>query len=195
VPTGVDVEYFRRPAAQAAPHHDLIFIGAMDWLPNIDGTRFFIREVLPLIRAQRPDCTLVLAGRSPVAELQAFADADPLITVTGTVPDIRPYLWNARVSIVPLRIGGGTRLKVYEAMAAGLPVVSTYVGAEGLTVQNGVNVLLSDDARSFADSCLALLNDQERGRAQSSAALELVTTQFSWSKIAEAFEEILRRAA
>jgi polysaccharide biosynthesis protein PslH len=195
VPTGVDVEYFRRPAAQAAPHHDLIFIGAMDWLPNIDGTRFFVREVLPLIRARRPDCTLVLAGRSPVAELHAFADADPLITVTGTVPDIRPYLWNARVSIVPLRIGGGTRLKIYEAMAAGLPVVSTHVGAEGLTVQNGVNVLLSDDARAFADSCLALLNDQERARAQSNAALELVTTQFSWSKIAEAFEEIVRRAA
>ena len=195
VPTGVDVDYFRRPAGEAPPRTDLVFIGAMDWLPNIDGARFFIREVLPLIRAQRPACTLVLAGRSPVAELLAFAGTDPLITVTGTVPDIRPYLWDAAVSIVPLRIGGGTRLKIYEAMAAGLPVVSTDVGAEGLDVQQGVNILLNNDARGFADSCLQLLNGPQRAQVQSCAALELVTSRFSWGKIAEAFEDILRRAA
>jgi polysaccharide biosynthesis protein PslH len=195
VATGVDVEYFRRSLDVRAAKFDLVFTGAMDWLPNIDGARFFVREVLPLIRAKRPGCTLVLAGRSPVAELLGFAAEDPLITVTGTVPDIRPYLWDASVSIVPLRIGGGTRLKIYEAMAAGLPVVSTPVGAEGLDVEHGVHIRLNADAVSFAESCLDLLEDRELARKQAAAALELVSTRFSWSKIAEDFENILRRAA
>ena len=195
VATGVDVEYFRRPSDVGAPQHDLVFVGAMDWLANIDGARFFVREVLPLIRAKRPGCSLVLAGRSPVAELRGFAAEDPLITVTGTVPDIRPYLWSGSVSIVPLRIGGGTRLKIFEAMAAGLPVVSTPVGAEGLDVEHGVNIRLNVDAVSFAESCLALLDDRDLAHSQAAAAFELVSTRFSWSKIAEDFESILRRAA
>ena len=193
VPTGVDVDYFRRPAGQCGTKHDLVFVGAMDWLPNIDGARFFIREVLPLIRAQRPDCSLVLAGRSPAAEVQAYAASDPLITVTGTVADIRPYLWNAGVSIVPLRIGGGTRLKIYEAMAAGVPVVSTPVGAEGLSVRDGVNIRLTDQPAAFASYCLELLNERGRARAQADAATELVASRFSWNKIASAFEDILRQ--
>jgi glycosyltransferase involved in cell wall biosynthesis len=194
VPTGVDVEYFRRPAEHGAPRHDLVFVGAMDWLPNVDGARFFMREVLPLIRAKRPGCSLVLAGRSPVPEIQAYAASDPLITVTGTVADIRPYLWGAGVSIVPLRIGGGTRLKIYEAMAAGVPVVSTPVGAEGLAVRDGVNIRLTDDPAAFASYCLDLINDRERARSQSAAAIDLVTNEFSWNKIAGAFEDILRQA-
>jgi polysaccharide biosynthesis protein PslH len=194
VPTGVDIEYFRRPEGQGSRQYDLVFVGAMDWLPNVDGARFFVRDVLPLIRAERPDCSVVLAGRSPVPEIQAYAAADPLITVTGTVADIRPYLWNAGVSIVPLRIGGGTRLKIYEAMAAGVPVVSTPIGAEGLAVRDGVNIRLTDDPAAFASSCLDLLNDRDRSRTQSSAALDLVTSEFSWNKIAGAFEDILRRA-
>jgi polysaccharide biosynthesis protein PslH len=195
VPTGVDVDYFRRPAGQGVRGNDLVFVGAMDWLPNIDGARFFVREVLPLIRARRPGCKLVLAGRSPDTELLAFAANDPLITVTGTVPDIRPYLWNSKVSVVPLRIGGGTRLKIYEAMAAGVPVVSTPVGAEGLSVEHGVNILLAGDAASFAASCLELLNERVHAEDQAAAAFQLVSEEFSWGKIAEAFENILRQAA
>jgi glycosyltransferase involved in cell wall biosynthesis len=194
VPTGVDIDYFRRPVGQDGRKHDLVFVGAMDWLPNVDGARFFIREVLPLIRAKRPDCSLVLAGRSPVAEVQAYAASDPLITVTGTVADIRPYLWNAGVSIVPLRIGGGTRLKIYEGMAAGVPVVSTPVGAEGLSVCHGVNIRLTDQPAAFASHCLELLNERGRAQAQADAATDLVTSRFSWNKIASAFEDILRQA-
>ncbi len=197
VPTGVDIDYFRfrqRPG-HTVPASDLVFTGAMDWLPNIDGARFFVKEVLPLIRRKRPGCTVVLAGRSPVAEIQAFASADPLIHVTGTVQDIRPYLWESSVSIVPLRIGGGTRLKIYESMAAGVPVVSTPVGAEGLCVKDGVNILLSEDAAGFAQSCLSLLENKDRANAQAAAAFELVSGQFSWNHIAAAFEDILRQAA
>jgi polysaccharide biosynthesis protein PslH len=190
VSTGVDLDYFRRPAG-ADSRHDLVFVGAMDWLPNIDGARFFVNEVLPLIRSRRPACTLVLAGRSPVPEIRAFADKDPLIHVTGSVPDIRPFLWEASVSIVPLRIGGGTRLKIYEAMAAGTPVVSTPVGAEGLAVTDGQNIALADTPAVLADRCLRLLEDRAAAERQATSALDLVAGHFSWEQVGRDFERIL----
>ena len=164
----------------------------MDWLANIDGARYFITDVLPIIRRKNPECSLVLAGRAPVAEIRAFAQKDPLITVTGTVPDIRPYLWNSRVSIVPLRIGGGTRLKIYEAMAAEVPVVSTPIGAEGLPVSDALNISLAADPAAFAARCISLLDSSPLARNQSDAALRLVTSRFSWEFVAEAFEGILK---
>jgi polysaccharide biosynthesis protein PslH len=198
IATGVDLDYFRRPEKgprETACAHDLVFVGAMDWRPNIDGARFFIGEVLPIIRQAKPDCSLALAGRSPVPEIRAYAEQDPQITVTGTVPDVRPYLWNGAVSIVPLRIGGGTRLKIYEAMAAGTPVVSTPVGAEGLEVKDGINISLSVEPEAFAASCLNLLNNRERARSQSAAALDLVTSHFSWDQVGRAFETVLKQVS
>jgi glycosyltransferase involved in cell wall biosynthesis len=132
-----------------------------------------------------------LAGRSPVPEIRAIAETDPLISVTGTVPDIRPYLWESAVSIVPLRIGGGTRLKIYEAMAAGTPVVSTSIGAEGLSVSDGREILLADRPEAFASRCLALLNARDLAASQAGAALRLVQSRFSWDEVARSFEEIL----
>lgn len=129
-PTGVDLDYFARPDG-GENLADLLFLGSMDWMPNIDGVTWFAREVLPLIRAKRPDCTLAIAGRRPAAEVSRLAEGDSRIRVTGTVPDVRPWLFGSLVSIVPLRIGGGTRLKIYEAMAAGTPVVSTTVKPKG----------------------------------------------------------------
>jgi glycosyltransferase involved in cell wall biosynthesis len=191
VSTGVDLDYFCRPL-ETTRRHDLVFVGAMDWLPNIDGARFFVGEVLPLIRSRRPSCSLLLAGRSPVPEISEFAAKDPLIHVTGTVPDIRPFLWEAGVSIVPLRIGGGTRLKIYEAMAAGVPVVSTRIGAEGLAVADGRNIALADTASTLAERCLALLDDRDAAALQAAAALDLVTSQFSWERVGRDFEKILQ---
>ena len=115
IPTGVNIEYFT-PVKQANPATDLVFIGSMDWLPNIDGMRYFCEEILPLIRRQRPDCPVAIVGREPSREIRALAERYPLVQVTGTVDDVRPYLWDAAVSIVPLRIGGGTRMKIYEAI-------------------------------------------------------------------------------
>src|SRR5581483_1370881 len=140
VPTGVDLDYFERPKAQAEPTCDLVFTGSMNWMANIDGILWFAKEVLPLIRKRRPRCTVAVVGRNPVPAIVQLGKEDPLISVTGTVPDVRPYLWNSRVAIVPLRVGGGTRLKIYEAMAAGIPQVSTAVGAEGLTVHPGQDI-------------------------------------------------------
>lgn len=189
VPTGVDVDYFAPPPS-APPVADLVFVGAMDWMPNIDGIDFFVSQVLPLIRRRLPHCSLVIAGRSPGPAITALAAADPLIQVTGTVPDVRPYIWGSKVAIVPLRIGGGTRLKIYEAMAAGKPVVSTTVGAEGLDVDEGVNIFRADDAQSFADRCLQLLDDPAL-HARLGSAARSQAARFSWDSIAQHFESIL----
>lgn len=194
VPTGVDLDQFRRPE-NTAPESDLVFVGSMDWMPNVDGVQYFVRDILPLIRRERPECTLTIVGRMPPPEIVALARADSRIRVTGTVPDVRPDLWGARASIVPLRSGGGTRLKIYESMAGGVPVVSTTVGAEGLDVTHPDNILLADSAEAFADSCLQLLNDESARARMSAAALHLVTSRFSWDRIAQDFEDILIRVA
>ncbi len=173
--------YFAGPQVQ--PKADLVFLGSMDWLPNIDGIEYFVREILPLIRKRMPACTLAVVGRTPSAAIRALAERDSGIQVTGTVADVRPWLWGAKVSIVPLRIGGGTRLKIYESMAAGTPTVSTSIGAEGLDVSHPANIRLADTPSAFAEQCVELLeNAQERERL-AAEALGLVTHTFlgTWS--------------
>jgi glycosyltransferase involved in cell wall biosynthesis len=192
VATGVDLEYFR-PAAERKMETDLVFCASMDWMPNIDAMEYFLREILPLIRKQRPGTTLTIAGRSPTAGLKAMAAEMEAVTLTGTVPDMRPYLWGAKVSIVPIRIGGGTRLKIYECMAAGLPVVSTTIGAEGLTYAKDKDMLIADEPESFAAACLELLTDEARRQEVMRTAMELVERSFSWERITVEFEAILEQ--
>lgn len=195
VPTGVDTGYFRRPPEAAPPGTDLVFMGSMDWMPNSDGVHYFVREILPLIRKQIPTCSLTIVGRQPSAGIRDLAKSDPLIRVTGTVPDVRPFLWDARVSIVPLRIGGGTRLKIYESMAATVPVVSTTVGAEGLDVTHPSNIRLADTPQDFAAECIALLSRPVEAAVMAETALDLVTSRFSWESVTRMFEDVLIRAA
>jgi len=190
VPTGVDLDYFAPPEARQSTT-DLAFLGSMDWRPNIDGVRWFAADILPLIRRRLPECSLTIVGRFPSAEILRLAEADPRIHVTGTVPDVRPYLWESAVSIVPLRVGGGTRLKIYEAMAARVPVVSTGVGAEGLDVRDAENIALADSPGAFAERCLALLGDAEARRKQAQAAWEMVSACYSWEVVARKFEQLL----
>jgi polysaccharide biosynthesis protein PslH len=202
IPTGVDVQYFRpwgglQPAAGFSPPAgpevtgaDLVFVGSMDWLPNVDGVMFFVREVLPLIRRRRPETTLAVVGRTPAAKVAQLAAEDSRICVTGTVPDIRPWLWGSAVSIVPLRIGGGTRLKIYEAMAAKIPVVSTTIGAEGLDATPGTHLLVADAPAAFADATAALLRDPDLRRRLAANARRLVEARYSWETIGERLEKI-----
>jgi len=189
IPTGVDVESFTPP--QAGRRTGMIFVGSMDWLPNIDGIRDFCNQVLPLIRQRVPDCTLSIVGRQPTREISALAERDSLIRVTGTVPDVRPYLWNAAVSVVPLRIGGGTRMKIYEAMAARAPVVSTTIGAEGLEIDPPRDIRIANNAADFATQCIDLLTNETARECQANAAWELVSTRFGWQNIAQQFTSIL----
>jgi polysaccharide biosynthesis protein PslH len=190
VPTGVDLDYFAPP--DASPKlADLVFLGSMDWMPNIDGAVWFVHEVLPLIHSRRPDCTLAIAGRRPSAEVTRLAESDKRITVTGTILDVRPWLFGSLVSIVPLRIGGGTRLKIYEAMAAKAPVVSTAIGAEGLDVADGENIYIADSPQRFAERCLALLDSASERERLSAAAWNLVASKYSWDVVTLSMERLL----
>lgn len=193
VPTGVDIGYFAPPADTAAGA-DLVFVGSMDWAPNIDGVKWFLTAVLPRIRARRPACKVAIVGRAPTPDIAALAASLEGVAVTGTVPDIRPHLWGGAVSVAPLRIGGGTRLKIYESMAAKVAVVSTTIGAEGLPVRDGEHLRIADDEESFALRCLELLDDPERRRTMAEAAWKYVAGSFSWEAVAKQFEELLRQA-
>lgn len=200
ISTGVNLEYFapplgeQAPQSELAPQAELVFVGSMDWLANIDAVTWFVREVLPLIRRQHPTIRLAVVGRTPSQEILDLAAADPGILVTGTVPDVRPYLWGAKISIVPLRIGGGTRLKIYESMAAGTALVSTVIGAEGLDVQHPANIRLAGTAGEFARECVDLLDHPEERLGLAAAGREMVTARCSWKAVACEFEPILDRA-
>jgi sugar transferase (PEP-CTERM/EpsH1 system associated) len=189
VPTGVDTEYFTA-AAETPGTKNLVFTGSMDWLPNADAVKYFCIEILPLIRRAEPDVTFTIVGRSPTPSVRRLAE-DHGVEVTGRVEDVRPYLARAAVYVVPLRIGGGTRLKIFEAMSAGRAVVSTAVGAEGLPVEHGRHLLLADAPDAFADSVIALLRDQEQRTRIARDARALVTERYDWAAAALQLEASL----
>ena len=193
VPTGVDLKYFR-PARTPCLANNLVFTGAMDWLANQDAMRFFAAEIFPLIRAEVPDTVMSIVGRNPPAELLKLGEMHGM-TVTGTVADIRPYVQPAKVYVVPLRIGSGTRLKLLEAMAMGKAVVSTTLGAEGLNVTPGRNIVLADDPRAFARAVVILLRDAARRAELEQNARTLVERTCGWPQVGQVFEEICRHAA
>jgi glycosyltransferase involved in cell wall biosynthesis len=162
----------------------------MDWLPNEDAMVFFCRDVLPLIRKEEPDVTLSIVGRAPTPAVIALGQK-PGVIVTGRVDDVRPYVRDAAVYVVPLRIGGGTRLKIFEAMAMAKAIVSTTVGAEGLPVIDGTHVRLADEPQAFADAVIELLRDVDRRRALETAARALVLERYDWSAVAGQLEHAL----
>ena len=188
VPTGVDIEYFTSDGATVRRARELVFTGSMDWMPNDDAMLWFATDVLPLIRAKLPDVHTTVVGRTPSQKLQSLA-AGTGMEVTGRVPDVRPYLERASAFIVPMRVGGGTRLKIYEAMSMGLPVISTTIGAEGLPVVDGETAVLRDDPRAFADAVVRLLEANDERRRIADAGQRLVRARFGWAGVADAFME------
>jgi glycosyltransferase involved in cell wall biosynthesis len=190
VPTGVDLDHFRRPSMAAPFHPVVLFLGSMDWPANIDGVEFFCAEVWPRVVAAVPNARFQVVGRKPPQRIQRLASDS--VEIVGGVDSVLPHLHGATVFVVPLRIGGGTRLKIYEAMAAGLPIVSTTVGAEGLDVSDGQDVLLADDPARFGDAVIELLRDEERRTSIADAALA-TAQRFDWSAIATAFESVLEK--
>jgi sugar transferase (PEP-CTERM/EpsH1 system associated) len=190
IPTGVDVNYFQPQPTEETPN-SLVFTGSMDWLPNEDAILYFADAILPLIKQECPDISLEVVGRSPSRKLQALAEKEKSLHLTGWVDDIRPFVARAAVCVVPLRIGGGTRLKIFEAMAMGKAAVSTTVGAEGLPVQSGENLLLADTPHDFAQAVLSLLRDPDQRQRLGTAARTLVEENYSWRKIAETFASVL----
>lgn len=195
IPTGVDTEYFR-PNGDADGNRtpELVFTGSMDWHPNEDAILYFIDAVLPAIRREVPGVAMTAVGRNPGPRLRAAA-ARAGVRVTGTVEDIRPYVNRAAVYVVPLRIGGGTRLKIYEALAMGKAVVSTSIGAEGLPLKDGTHFLCADEPAVFAAKVVDLLREPPRRRALGRAGRQLVEESFTWARVAAEFEARCREAA
>jgi sugar transferase (PEP-CTERM/EpsH1 system associated) len=194
VPTGVDTSYFApRPERPIAPRH-LVFTGSMDWIPNEDAMKHFCGEILPRIRAEEPEVTLSIVGRAPTPAVQRLAQIAG-VEVTGTVPDVRDHIDRAAVYIVPIRIGGGTRLKIFEAMGMGKAIVSTTVGAEGLPVTDGRDVVIADSAPAFAEAVVALIRDPARRLHLERAARELVVARHDWSAVTGELEPALLSAA
>ena len=194
IPTGVDTEYFRPSAAAEAEPYHIVFSGSMDWLPNDDAMKYFIREVFPRIRASCPRAVLTIVGRNPFPGLKALSRTDPSIHVTGRVEDVRPYLEKASVYVIPLRIGGGTRLKVFEAMAMGKPIVSTSIGVEGLPVDHETDVLVADNPEAFADAVLRVFRDDVLATRLGLTAAGKVRAQFGWAPVAGLFTEACETA-
>lgn len=191
VPTGVDIEYFRPAPGATRDPREIVFTGSMDWMPNEDGIAWFTDAVLPRIHDVMPDATLTVVGRNPPASIQELARRDSRVRVTGTVPDVRPYMERASAFVVPLRVGGGTRLKIYEAMAMECPLVSTGIGAEGLPVVHGTHLLIADAADVFASSVLDLLRDAALAGTMASTAATWVREHYSWDGAAIEFERLL----
>ena len=191
VPTGVDTEYFRQDGRATLEPHNLVFTGAMDWLPNQDGIAWFVNDVLPLIHERMPDVTLTIVGRDPPRAIRELAARDQRLRVTGSVPDVRPFMESGAVFIVPLRVGGGTRLKIYEALAMERALVSTTIGAEGLPLETGVHAVIADGAAPFADAVLKLLSEPQQAAALASRGASYVRANFGWDGAAERFVELL----
>lgn len=190
IPTGVDIDYFQ-PAGGEEPD-SVVFTGSMDWMPNEDGILYFVKEILPLIRQQRPAAKLWVVGRKPGRSIRALAESDPGIQVTGRVKDIRPYIAKGSVYVVPLRVGSGTRLKIFEAMAMGKAVVSTTIGAEGLPVTSGSDIVLADEPNRFADEVCRLLDSAEDRKRIGDVARRLVGEKYSWAAVARHLENVLQ---
>lgn len=191
IPTGVDVESFKPYPTEEDPL-SLVFTGSMDWLPNEDAVLYLVNQILPLVRQQFPQVSLSIVGRNPSATVRTLAARDSRLQVTGTVPDIRPFLACGAVVVVPLRIGGGTRLKIFEAMAMEKAIVSTTLGAEGLPVQDGENILLADTPSDFAASVTCLLRDTGLRTRMGMSARRLVEKDFSWEDVARQFASALQ---
>jgi glycosyltransferase involved in cell wall biosynthesis len=188
VPTGVDLRQYRPDPTARCNETLVVFTGAMDWEPNIDAVEYFCAEIWPKVGAAVPNARFRIVGRNPDARVQRLASAS--VEVTGRVDSVLRHLQEASVIVVPLRIGGGTRLKIYEAMATGKAVVSTTVGAEGLDVHHGRDIILADDAAAFADSVATVLKDRQL-RVRYERAASATASQYDWPLIGRKFTQVL----
>ena len=191
IDNGVDVNYFYPQDAAVNPD-SLVFTGSMDWRPNQDAAIYFAHEIFPLVKKERSSIRATFVGRNPSRKVKELENING-ITVTGTVDDVRPYIAQASVYIVPLRIGGGSRLKILEAMAMGKPVVSTTIGAEGLRVSDGKNICLRDTPEAFAKEVVHLLDDRKARDILGENGRRTVEQQYRWEELGRKLSEYVCR--
>ena len=190
VPTGVDTDFFTPSGTENVDPHNVVFTGSMDWLPNEDAIRYYTDQILPIVRRSIPNATLTVVGRNPYPGLLELSRHDPSIVVTGRVDDVRPYIERAAAYVVPLRIGGGTRLKIYEAMAMEKAIVSTTIGAEGLPVTDGKELRIADSPETFAAAVVDLITNPAAARKLGQESARVVRERFGWDGVAKRFAEI-----
>lgn len=192
VPNGVDTEYFT-PGHQAELPA-LVYTGGMGMFANRDAVMHFLTDIWPLVRARVPAARFYAVGRAPTAEVKAIAARDPQVIVTDFVEDIRPIVRQSAVYVVPLRVGGGTRLKVLDAMAMGKALVSTSIGCEGIDVEPGRHLVVADTPEAFAGETVALMSDEGRRRALGREARALVDSRYAWPVVARSLTDAYRSA-
>lgn len=193
IPTGVDLDFFSwelAPEVDVAHPPRVVFTGSMDWAANIDGVQHFLKQVWPLVLRQCPAARFVVVGRNPPAALRAMSNAQ--VEFTGFVDDVRPHVRSAHAFVIPLLVGGGTRIKAFEAMAMGCPVVSTAIGIEGLGASADQHYLLGDSAEAMAEAVVALLSQPAQREALSRRARGFVEAHFGHRRVARVFEDICR---
>jgi glycosyltransferase involved in cell wall biosynthesis len=188
VPNGVDVDYFQAVRTPKKPL-SLVFTGLMSYPPNVDAVMWFCDDIFPLLQRRLPNLRFTIVGSNPHPKVQALAHREGVM-VTGQVPDIRPYLADASIFVVPLRSGGGTRLKILQAMAMECPVVSTTVGAEGLEISPGHNILLADDTEQFVQHVCTLLHSQAMADCLAKAGSQLVKEKYDWRVCLSGIEQL-----
>ncbi|MGE5619872.1 MAG: glycosyltransferase [Sphingomonadaceae bacterium] len=197
VPNGVDTDYYRPTSDGQRDPFGLLFTGTMDYRPNVDAMRWFVTDVLPLVTAQQPEARLQIVGRSPDPTMTRLASAVGNVEVTGAVADVRPYFSRNSVFVVPIRMAGGARLKILEALAMGLPIVTTRLGAEGIALAEGKEMLPADSAEEFAAAVVRLLADRELREQMSALGRQAAEDRFGWDRAAprllEAYENSERR--
>ncbi len=194
IPTGVDTDFFTYQAPQSDPQ--VVFCGSMDWMANIDAVEYFFDEVWGRIHDQIPEARMKVVGRSPPdALVKRICGQAKEWEFTGFVDDVREHIGGAAAFVIPLRVGGGTRIKAFEAMAIGSPVVSTSIGIEGLPVVDGTHFLAADEPHIMADNVVSLLKDKKIRTSISQAARLLVEKEYSYKRAARKFEEICIDAA
>jgi len=190
VPTGVDLSIYRYDPDLRPLGPLVVFVGSMDWQPNIDGVEFFCQQIWPQVLAKIPDARFRVVGRDPHPRVRRLVSES--VEITGTVHSVVDHLREAAVIVVPLRIGGGTRIKIFEGMAMGKATVSTTVGAEGLDVQHGRDILLEDTPADFAHAIVMLLQDEDLRRRFESAAAA-TARKYDWSVVTQGFEKALEK--
>jgi glycosyltransferase involved in cell wall biosynthesis len=192
IPNGVDLRFNRPDAvlpAEGMGGYAMVFTGKMDYRPNVDAVIWFVSAVLPTILAQIPEARFYIVGQQPHERVRALAE-HPAVAVTGRVPDVRPYIAGAGVYVVPLRIGGGTRLKVLEAMAMGQALVSTHLGCDGFDFTQGQQAYFADDPAAFAEAAVGLLRDRARAADLGLRARAYVEAHFGWNAIVPRLEAL-----
>jgi polysaccharide biosynthesis protein PslH len=192
VPNGTDTSYFM--PSQTDQECGLIFAGGLNWLPNADAMLHFCEAVFPLIRAEVAEVSMKIIGTSPSAELKKVAEKNSAIEILGFVPDIRDYMAKAAVHVVPLRIGGGTRLKILDALAMGKAIVSTSIGAEGLDLINGRDILIADEDEEFAAKVVSLLKNQKLRKMLAENGRETAEKKYSWNVIGPMLLDVYSKA-